>query len=223
MPQIRADNSASPVIATVDLPEEQVDQMMATLLPVVQNGASAMPHFVSANWFLRRPTAPGIPARVLEYSQWRSVGDRVASTATPTATRGEVRMQPLVTAGRFDNYEVDGVVSHDGLGRLDLGARSALTMIITMASHDADVVGLSARSQEDTRAFISGYPGFTAAAFHLGSRRDALVEVVQWESQDAFERAAADRKFRAHIEEGGRGCEVHVDIYDLLDTVLPSL
>ena len=78
----------------------------------------------------------------------------------------------------------------------------------------------AALNEAHTRAFISGYEGFEGAAFHAGLGGHRIAEIAQWTSGAAFEQAAADPDFAAHIAEvSSASSRTDFAVYDLVDTV----
>ena len=204
----------------LDLTVEANDAMLDALVAYTDRDLRRRQGFEGACWLARSAGAtPGhANARLLEYTQWSTRGDLAAFlTAAPPLPPEVVE---AIEQRSVETYRLDAVITGTDEGQMVLATGDPrVTMVVMMDPAPGHQTKVNAFNQSDTRDFFATYDGFVGTAFHLADGSEAVVEYIQWESVAAFQTAAADPRFGAHLETLSRLCESEVGTYGVARTV----
>jgi hypothetical protein len=211
------------VVSSLDLGERQGEPELSRSVQRFEDLARARsaPGFVGAVLLAGRPqdsepSAPGLPGRLLEYSQWESSAAYRAELARAGSL--DLANPNSDTYETLGTYELDAVVA--AKRRLEVTAGNPLlTMVVSMQARAGQQAFVNTYNQDDTRDYFSTFNGFVGVAFHLGSG-DRVLEYLQWESLRAMEAANRTERFRTHLATNAQLCvATEFGVYDVISTI----
>ena len=198
-----------------DVPAEAKEATLDTLFAHTERHLSGRSGFGGARWLVRSAgPEPGdeADARLLEYTHWSARDELDAYWAAVAQLPAGVR--EVVKQHSLNTYRLDAVITGADAVQMTMEpGDSRVAMVVMMEPVAGQQAEVNLFNQRETRDFFATYAGFVGTAFHLADGSDGVVEYIQWESMAAFQAAAADPRFRHHLETLGRLCESQVGMY----------